>query len=92
MRNRSLDMQNNRILSYIINLLFYVAGGALVAVSVSCFLAPNNIAAGGRTGIATILLYLFKIPIGITVMVLNIPIFLLSSSDILPMHLHGLLQ
>ena len=72
-------MQNNRILSYIINLLFYVAGGALVAVSVSCFLAPNNIAAGGLTGIATILLYLFKIPIGITVMVLNIPIFLLGA-------------
>ncbi len=42
------------------------------------FTSPNNIAPGGVSGIGTMLNYLFKIPIGITIIVLNIPLFIMS--------------
>jgi len=43
-----------------------------------CF-DPNGIAFGGLTGVAQIINYIFpKVPIGITVIVLNIPLFLLG--------------
>lgn len=40
-----------------------VVGTALVAASTSFFLLPNQLSAGGFSGIATITYYLFKIPV-----------------------------
>lgn len=42
------------------------------------FLLPQQIAPGGFSGIAALLYYLLKIPVGITVLALNIPVFLLA--------------
>ena len=55
-----------------------VVGTAIVAFSTSLFLLPNQLSAGGFSGIATITYYLFKIPLGTTVLILNIPLFVLS--------------
>ena len=46
-------------------LLLTIAGAALYAVSVNCFTAPNQIAPGGATGVATILKDVFGTPIGL---------------------------
>lgn len=54
----------------------FIIGSLLYAVSVNIFTAPNNIAAGGVTGISTMLNYLFDTPIGMVGMVLNIPLFI----------------
>lgn len=54
----------------------YVCGAACTAIAVSCFAAPNNIAAGGFSGIATLINYLTALPIGVSVLVLNIPVFI----------------
>ncbi|MBQ2676332.1 MAG: YitT family protein [Clostridia bacterium] len=62
-----------------IDIFTFILGGTLVAVSVSCFTAPNSIAVGGLTGAATILFSLFSIPIGTTVLLLNIPIFIVGA-------------
>ncbi|MGN0453540.1 MAG: YitT family protein [Ruminococcus sp.] len=51
-------------------------GSVIYAVSVVVFTAPNNIAPGGLTGIGTVLNYLFSIPIGVTIIILNIPLFI----------------
>lgn len=53
-----------------------VVGAAIYAVSVNCFTAPNQIAPGGATGVATILKDLFGTPIGMMTLVVNIPLFL----------------
>lgn len=53
-----------------------IFGAAVYALSVTVFTAPNNIAPGGFTGIATILNHLFDLPIGTTVLVLNIPVII----------------
>ena len=49
-----------------------------MAIGTSQFLLPNQLSAGGFSGIATITYYLFKFPLGLTVLVLNIPLFILS--------------
>lgn len=55
-----------------------IIGTALVAMSTSLFLLPNQLSSGGFSGIATIIYYLLKIPLGTTVLVLNIPLFIMS--------------
>lgn len=59
-----------------IDFLYFSAGGALYALSVDMFTAPNGILLGGFTGIGTILNYLFSVPIGTAVFLLNVPLFL----------------
>ena len=63
-----------------LDILFFIIGSVLVATGVSIFIAPNDIAAGGFTGIATILHSLFKIPVGSSVLILNIPIFIVGAN------------
>lgn len=60
------------ILDYII----IIFGAMIYATSVVIFTSPNNIAPGGLTGISTMLNFLFSFPIGITIFVLNIPLFI----------------
>ena len=62
----------NSISDYIIIAL----GASLYAASVAVFTSKNNIAPGGLTGVATMLNYLFSLPIGAMIFVMNIPLFL----------------
>lgn len=55
-----------------------VIGTALIAGSTSLFLLPNQLSSGGFSGIATIIYYLLEIPLGTTILVLNIPLFVMS--------------
>ena len=70
---------NEKLYEYLKDSVFYIAGSAIYAVSVSVFTAPNQIAPGGITGISTILHYMFGLPIGIMILVLNIPLFVLGT-------------
>lgn len=53
-----------------------VLGCFIGALGLTMFLIPNKIAAGGVSGLATVLHYLFRLPVGWTMLVLNIPLFL----------------
>jgi len=53
-----------------------VIGSVITAVALNMFLVPNKIAAGGVSGIATVLYYQFRLPVGVTMMVINIPLFI----------------
>ena len=55
-----------------------IVGTAIIAMSTSLFLLPNQLSSGGFSGIATITYYLFKTPLGTTVLILNIPLFILA--------------
>ncbi len=66
------------ILSLLKDLVMYLAGSVLFAIAIDMFTSPNNIAPGGITGLATIVNYLFNLPIGATMLVMNIPMFLIS--------------
>ncbi len=54
------------------------SGVLLIALGLDLFLVPNKIAAGGVSGIATVLHYLTGVPVGMTMLALNIPLFLLG--------------
>jgi len=56
-------------------------GVAITAAGLDMFLIPNKIAAGGVSGIATIVYYLVKFPVGMTMLAINIPLFLLSIKE-----------
>lgn len=53
-------------------------GALLSAVALNMFLIPNKIAAGGITGLAIVLHYLFNLPVGMTGLAMNIPLFMLG--------------
>ena len=72
------------VLSYIKDYLLIIVGCAIYALSVRVFTAPNEIAPGGLTGIATMLNYLFSLPIGIMVIVMNITLFVWGTIEMGP--------
>ena len=65
---------NERTRAYTEIVIGCLIGGAAYPL----FLVPNNIAPGGLTGIATILNYLWGLPVGVTSMVLNLPLFVIG--------------
>ena len=62
----------------IINIIGTIIGTAIMAFGISAFLLPNQLSSGGLAGIATITYYLLKIPMGVMIMALNIPLFILA--------------
>lgn len=63
---------------HIRNYLGITLGAVLTAIALNMFLIPNKVAAGGVSGFATVLHYLLGLPVGMTMLALNIPLFLLS--------------
>lgn len=55
-----------------------IIGSFIVAIGIVLFLLPNKLSTGGFSGIATITYYLFNIPVGTFMLILNIPLFMLS--------------
>jgi len=62
----------------IVEVIEILLGAAIMAMGTAFFLLPNQLSSGGFSGIATITYYLFKLPMGTTIMLLNIPLFLLA--------------
>lgn len=55
-----------------------VLGAALFALGFQFFLYPNNIASGGVTGLAMILNIPTGLPVGVMIIVMNVPLFLIA--------------
>lgn len=55
-----------------------VAGSAIMAFGIASFLLPSQLSSGGVSGIATITYYLLNIPMGIMIMIINIPLFIFA--------------
>lgn len=75
-------MKYKVIKQFIFEILQTIIGSIIMAISISLFLLPNELSSGGFSGIATIIYYLFKIPVGITILVLNVPLFIFSAFKI----------
>ena len=66
------------IKQYLIEVLGTIIVSFIMAISVAFFLLPNELSSGGFSGIATIIYYKLKIPMGLTIASLNIPLFLMA--------------
>jgi len=62
----------------IIQHLGIIAGSILFAIAYSWFLVPYKIAPGGVGGLGQILFHFFNIPIGVSMIIFNVPLFILS--------------
>lgn len=67
-----------KIKRIIIEITGTILGSFIMAIGVSLFLLPNQLSTGGIAGIATITYYLLNIPMGIMILLINIPLFILS--------------
>ncbi|MFB9751507.1 YitT family protein [Paenibacillus hodogayensis] len=67
---------------FIQRVLFITFGSALFSVGLEIFLVPNNIIDGGIVGISIIASALSGLPLGIFLLVLNIPFFYLGYKQI----------
>lgn len=68
----------NKIKEFLFDTFVFIIGGVAFSVGINCFLSRNNILNGGFTGIATILNFLFNLPIGTVIFILNIPFFVVG--------------
>lgn len=68
----------NKIVEFIIELIYIAIGAAFIAIGINLFLLPNKMTTGGASGIATVLYYVFNIPMGVTTLVINIPLFIIA--------------
>ena len=73
-----MKIKNKKLKQFILEILGTIAGAILMAIAISLLLLPNQLSTGGFSGIATILYYFLKVPMGITILVLNIPFFILA--------------
>lgn len=55
-----------------------ILGTMIMAIGIDLFLVPSKLSTGGFSGIGTVLYYLWKIPVGTTTIILNIPLFILA--------------
>lgn len=73
-------VKNNKIKikRIVMDICLTIIASFVMAIGVSLFLLPNQLSSGGVSGIATIIYYLFNIPMGTIILIINIPLFLLS--------------
>lgn len=67
-----------KIKKYSYEVLLLITGCFIMACGTSFFLLPNRLSSGGFAGIATITYYLWKIPLGTAMFVMNVPLLILS--------------
>lgn len=63
----------------IIDYSYIIIGSAITALGIVLFLNPAMLAPGGVSGIATILFHTIGLDLGLTILVLTIPIFLIGA-------------
>lgn len=75
---RKVNKRNSKKMKIWTSYLMIIAGSVITAAGLNIFLVPNKIAPGGATGIATVVYHLSrgKLPVGLTMLSLNIPLFI----------------
>lgn len=55
-----------------------ILGSFIISIAINLFIVPNKLLGGGLSGIGLMLQYIYKLPMGATILVLNIPLLILS--------------
>ena len=71
-------MKNEKTKNIILDLIYDIIGSIFYSISIYTFAKIGNFAPGGISGLALIMNYLWHLPIGLTTLVLNLPLILLS--------------
>lgn len=65
----------NRYKLWLADTIFILGGSSIFGIGLQCFTLPNQILLGGATGIGTVLFHFFTLPVGLTVLLFNLPLF-----------------
>lgn len=76
--NDSNRFMRKNLKNFITTYALITLGCLIMASGVALFLLPNELSTGGFSGIGTILYYFFEIPLGVTMIILNIPLMLIA--------------
>ena len=60
-------------------ILTILLGAAIYAFGLTYFVVPHHLFEGGATGITLITFYLFKIPVSLMNLLINIPLFIFTT-------------
>lgn len=71
-------LDHHKALKYVFRFLVIVIGSIIYAVGFQFFMFPNSIVSGGLSGIAMIINRLVNLPIGVLVMAMNVPLFIIA--------------
>lgn len=68
----------NRAARLLFDVLLIAGGSALMALAYTLFLIPHRIVPGGAGGIAMVLNHFFHTPVGLVIVVINVPLFIIG--------------
>lgn len=71
-------IKENKHLEFILDIIYIALGAVFIAIGINLFLLPHKMTTGGASGIATVVYYLTNIPLGVTILVVNIPLFAIA--------------
>lgn len=60
----------------LLSIVMLLCGATIYAVSYRAFIEPSRLILGGATGVATLLSYLFSLPVGMGILLVNLPLVL----------------
>lgn len=78
MKFNNMEKDQLFIMHVVIDLIYMILGSFLISIGTNWFLLPYKMTTGGASGIATIFYYIFNIPMGLTIILINIPLFIFS--------------
>lgn len=67
---------------FVMDIVKIAIGCFIASLALNIFLSPAKISTGGASGIGVLLYHLYNIPISLTVLLLNIPLFIIALKDI----------
>ena len=69
---------SEKIKKYTIDIFQIIIGSFIMSFGLALFLLPNQLSSGGFSGIAVIVHYLFSLPLGTIILILNVPLFIMA--------------
>ena len=73
-----MKLSKNDLRRNLANLALVILGSVIMGIGYSLFLIPHHFVPGGVSGIAMIVNYFTRLPLGTMIMVLNIPVFIIG--------------
>ncbi len=73
---------SSKKIRFVIEYFGILVGVVLTALALVLFLIPNKIAAGGVSGLAIVVFHTLGFPVGLTMLAINIPLFIFSVKEL----------
>ncbi len=77
-----MQKKKYKILHFVTKVFILILGSVLASTGLEIFLIPNNIIDGGMTGISIIASSLTKLPLGMFILILNLPFLVMGYKQI----------